>query len=234
LNIWVCDLGPQVAGFAFPPGSPANQDGVVIHYANFGRTGTVQADYDLGRTTTHEVGHWFNLLHPWGANENCFNDDEVSDTPQQGVIYEKCPTPPQSSCGSEDMLSNFMGYVYDRCMGNFTEGQKERMRQAIVNARTSLILSKGCVPVGLEENKLENLIRIWPNPSSKLFNFELSSTLQKTDLKFKIYNALGQEIRVKTIESENGYTLNLEDRKGLYFVHFEYQGAQLSKKLILD
>lgn len=57
LNLWVCDLGPQLLGYAQFPGGPAETDGVVINYTAFGDTGTATGPFDLGRTATHEVGH---------------------------------------------------------------------------------------------------------------------------------------------------------------------------------
>ena len=48
---------------------------------HFGTNGTAINPYHLGRTATHEIGHWFNLFHIWG-DSNC-GDDLVNDTPTQ-------------------------------------------------------------------------------------------------------------------------------------------------------
>ena len=62
LNIWVCDIEDGILGWAqFPSGGDVNTDGVVINFEHFGTTGTAIYPYNLGRTTTHEVGHWLNL-----------------------------------------------------------------------------------------------------------------------------------------------------------------------------
>ena len=80
LNMWVCDISGGILGYAqFPGGAPAT-DGVVIDYQYFGTNGTATAPFDLGRTCTHEVGHWLNLRHIWGDG-NCNVDDFVTDTP---------------------------------------------------------------------------------------------------------------------------------------------------------
>ena len=132
LNMWVCDLSSTLLGYAqFPGGNPAT-DGVVMDYAYFGSIGTATAPYDLGRTATHEVGHWLNLRHIWGDG-GCSVDDFVSDTPVMGGSNGGCPTYGINSCnegtGDEpDMFMNYMDYVYDACMFMFTEGQKTRMR----------------------------------------------------------------------------------------------------------
>ncbi len=234
LNIWVCDLGENVAGFAFPPGSPADQDGVVIHYSNFGNTGNVEPNYDRGRTTTHEVGHWLNLLHPWGNSESCSTDDQIADTPLQGVIYEKCPSPPDSSCGSKDMLSNFMGYLYDRCMGNFTEGQKQRMRNAVVASRSSLLLSDGCMPVGLTERTLSQNFYISPNPCTERTFVKLGGEAMKKPHRLRLFSLSGQLVKAETITQQNGYQINTSAlEKGLYFIECQTEEIRLSKKLVV-
>ena len=144
LNIWVCDVGDVLLGFAYPPNAPGitpQEDGVVIGTNYFGTTGTVQAPYNLGRTTTHEVGHFFDLLHVWGGqNASCSTDDLISDTPNQDTEVYTCGT--RTSCGSTDQLSNFLQYVDDACMGNFTLGQKTRMRTALYTQRDSLQFGK--------------------------------------------------------------------------------------------
>ena len=69
LNLWVCNLGGGLLGYAQFPADLANSpqtDGVVIDYKYFGTMGTVVSPYNLGRTATHEIGHWLNLRHIWG------------------------------------------------------------------------------------------------------------------------------------------------------------------------
>jgi len=152
LNIWVCNLASGLLGFATFPGGSSSTDGVVCDYAYFGDIGTATYPYHLGRTATHEVGHWLNLYHIWG-DSNCGND-YVSDTPtQQGSNYG-CPTfPSTSNCtgnGSNgDMFMNYMDYTNDACMYMFSSGQKTRMRATLNGSRSSLLSSNGCVPVNV-------------------------------------------------------------------------------------
>ena len=63
LNMWVCQLGGGLLGYAQFPGGPAATDGVVILHSAFGTTGTAAPPFHLGRTATHEIGHWLNLNH---------------------------------------------------------------------------------------------------------------------------------------------------------------------------
>jgi hypothetical protein len=129
LNIWVVNYLAQgrYLGYAqFPGGDPAT-DGVVIGHNFFGRVGVLSEPYHLGRTGTHEVGHWLNLRHIWG-DAACGNDF-VDDTPLHNTYNFGCPTYPHySTCtGSPvEMTMNYMDYTDDPCMFMFTEGQRER------------------------------------------------------------------------------------------------------------
>lgn len=144
LNIWVCNLSSGLLGYAQFPGGPASTDGVVIDYAYFGTIGTATAPFDLGRTATHEVGHWLNLRHIWGDG-GCSVDDFVSDTPSSDGPNYGCALG-HVSCGSVDMVQNYMDYSDDACMNLFTEGQSLRMDALFApgGARASLTSSNGC------------------------------------------------------------------------------------------
>jgi len=142
LNIWVCHL-QNLLGYAQFPGGPPETDGVVIDYRAFGTIGTVQTPFHLGRTTTHEVGHWLNLFHIWGDDgTGCTGTDQVDDTPNQAGPNTGRPVFPHITCnnGPEgDMFINFMDYVDDSCMVMFTAGQVERMLSTLDLARSSFI-----------------------------------------------------------------------------------------------
>ncbi len=150
LNLWVCKIGGGLLGYAQLPGGPPESDGVVIGTTNFGSNGAnLNAPYDLGRTATHEIGHWLSLLHVWGDdNGACTGTDNIDDTPNQGNMYYGCPSHPQTSCGSNDMFQNYMDYVDDGCMVTFTEGQKTAMRAVLNNERSGLLNSLGCLGTG--------------------------------------------------------------------------------------
>ena len=143
LNFWVCSLGAGLLGYAQFPGGPAERDGVVILNTAFGATGTVGAPFDRGRTATHEVGHWLNLLHIWGDDDlGCRGSDSVADTPNQAGSNGGCPTFPRVSCRNGphgDMFMNYMDYTDDACMVLFTRGQVSRMHAALDGPRASLV-----------------------------------------------------------------------------------------------
>jgi hypothetical protein len=140
MNLWVCDLQGTLLGYAQFPGGSAATDGIVIDYAYFGTIGTATAPFNLGRTATHEVGHYLNLRHIWG-DASC-GDDFVGDTPTQQSANNSCPSFPSVTCSNGpngDMFMNYMDYVDDACMQMFSTGQKTRMVAALTASRASLL-----------------------------------------------------------------------------------------------
>ncbi len=159
LNIWVCNLTDYLGYSQFPvsglPGlesSSTNRltDGVVISYNAFGSIDdgafSLHNVYNKGRTTTHEVGHFFGLNHIWGDDDSsCAGTDNVDDTPNQSSDTGGCPTHPRVTCNVTSMFQNYLDYTDDNCMNLFTIGQVSRMETVIGNSprRASLIISPG-------------------------------------------------------------------------------------------
>jgi hypothetical protein len=113
----------------------------VIDYRAFGTKGSAQAPFNLGRTATHEVGHYFNLRHIWGDTEDCSGSDFVADTPNAAGPNYGTPKFPSVSCSNGpngDMFMNYMDYVDDAAMFLFTAQQVVRMRTALEMARPDL------------------------------------------------------------------------------------------------
>jgi hypothetical protein len=141
LNIWVCTLSGGLLGYAQFPGGPPKTDGVVILNSAFGTKGTAKAPFNLGRTATHEIGHWLNLRHIWGDTEDCSGTDFVADTPNAaGPNYGK-PAFPHVSCGNGpngDMFMNYMDYVDDAAMFMFTTQQIVRVQAALDGPRSEI------------------------------------------------------------------------------------------------
>ncbi|MGH1339843.1 MAG: M43 family zinc metalloprotease [Aureispira sp.] len=145
LNMWVCNIGGGILGYAqFPGAGAASTDGVVMSPQYFGSNNYgsgyyLSAPFDRGRTTTHEVGHYLNLRHIWGDG-GCNRDDGVSDTPIAGRSNGGCPSATQNTCagGQRDMHMNYMDYTDDACMYMFSAGQKSRMLTCLATTRSSL------------------------------------------------------------------------------------------------
>ncbi len=172
LNIWVFDDIYGLAGYAqFPTNSQleglegqtdtANTDGVALGHIYVGSEekypqGVYGETRNLGRSASHEVGHFFGLRHIWGDSFSCETaDDYCADTPtalEPNVgcpIIDSCPENP-----GDDMVENYMDYTNDSCLNVFTQNQKDRMQAVLLNSprRHSLITSIGCTPGIVLEN----------------------------------------------------------------------------------
>lgn len=144
-------------GYATFPDAEDSIDGIVIDYLSFGR-GVEWAYSDsirfaLGRTGTHEVGHWLRLSHTWGDG-NCDIGDGIPDTPTTEGPYFFCQEGLPACYGdSIAMVQNYMDYSDDSCMYLFTNDQVALMREAFAEngSRVSITESNGCdIPAGNE------------------------------------------------------------------------------------
>ncbi len=151
INIFVRDITPL--GYSPLPGS-GNGDGVAMDIIAFGSGAgcpgvTPTPPYHLGRTLTHELGHYLNLRHIWGdGNGDCSIDDNVADTPDQADKNFGCPALGIASCNSPDMHMNYMDYSNDPCLYMFTAGQSTRMEN-YTNSNLQHVITKGqtvCAP----------------------------------------------------------------------------------------
>lgn len=222
LNLWVCNIDDNILGYAqFPTGSglagiAANggadfTDGVVIDYQAFGNIGTSTAPYNMGRTATHEIGHWLGLIHIWG-DEDC-GDDFVADTPPQETSNgTQCDTMRSNCTGPSmiNMIQNYMDYSSDACMNIFTKDQKLRMRTVmeVSPKRMALLNSSGCCP---PETKIMPPMMITFEDDSYLednwqvLNFDASSSYSKNWTKVTP-GAYGESNNALMIENDSVYT----------------------------
>lgn len=238
LNIWVGDLG-SLLGYSSIPGAPKEKDGVVINYTAFGTINTT-APYHLGRTATHEVGHWLGLKHIWG--DSYCGDDLVDDTPKQGNFTSGCPNTFRSSCNNGelgDMYMNYMDFTSDACMNLFTAGQKQRMRSMFNDGgpRNLLLSSTGLnVPwvaeAPLPENQQHTLFKFYPNPArgELVLNFENNENwLGKT---ISIVNINGVVVAKFQVNARS-HKVNLAQLSaGMYFIQGENGDQKLREKFI--
>jgi PKD repeat protein len=142
LNIFVCGEIGGAAGYTYKPafGGTGMSNGIWVLHNYVGSIGT--SSTSTSRTLTHEAGHWFNLDHVWGGNNNpgtatsCSSDDNVQDTPN--TIGVTACLLNANTCNSDDAffgfpirdnVENYMDYSY--CSKMFTQGQVTRMRNAL-------------------------------------------------------------------------------------------------------
>jgi hypothetical protein len=139
LNIWIVNkMTDDTLGYAYYPGTISSSlDGVVIGAPFIGTGSGTSAPFNLGRTATHEVGHYLNLPHLWGSSDAGCQTDYSNDTPvSPGPNFGTPSYPLNRICGGvsrSQIFMNYMDYVDDQAMFMFTANQKTRM-QAVVSA----------------------------------------------------------------------------------------------------
>jgi len=140
------------------PSDPLNEYGFVTGFQFLGNT--TDPHYNLGRTATHEFGHFFNLIHIWGddqdmssachASAECSGTDHVDDTPNQGQMNFGTPTFPLTDCctGTSPgvMFMSYMDYVDDPAMLMFSQGQVDRMIATLYTTQAGLLSSDALIP----------------------------------------------------------------------------------------
>lgn len=126
LNIWLVDFGYLgIATFPWDYSRNSSIDGIRVHYASL--PGGSIANYNQGKTATHEAGHWFGLYHTFQGGCTTTND-EVADTPAQSSSTSGCPEGRDScSLPGLDPIHNYMDYSYDSCYNQFTPNQSSRI-----------------------------------------------------------------------------------------------------------
>ena len=147
LNIWCMDVGYHgiyTGKSSFPvadlKGLPMEEenvysDGIFINAINFGqgKTNTIE-NLDMGRTLTHEMGHFLGLLHTFGPTGDCAYSDYCDDTPPVSSATYGCPVEKPLACdGRQAMIENYMDYSHDKCMSVFTKDQVARMHIVLGN-----------------------------------------------------------------------------------------------------
>ncbi len=124
LNMWLVDFA--YLGIAtFPWSGSESVDGIRVHFDSL-PGGSIE-NFNLGKTATHEAGHWFGLYHTFQGGCSKKND-QVEDTPAQASPTSGCPIG-RDSCDDPglDPIHNYMDYSWDSCYNQFTPGQSTRM-----------------------------------------------------------------------------------------------------------
>lgn len=242
LNIWVGNLSDGVIGYSSTPGTTKTTDGVTILYTAFGTTGAARVPFNLGRTASHEIGHWLNLVHTWG-DADCGND-YVDDTPQQQAATRGNPRGIRVSCGNGpygDMYMDYMDFTDDLGMHMFTYGQRDRMRVLFAEGgpRNSILNSNAlsgpsilpAITAGLPaDGNSGQLFRIYPNPS---FNSILVA-IDKSRLGslLEVYDQAGQKMMSARL-ADLSYPLNISSlSNGIYFIRVNDGKQKSMAKLV--
>ncbi|GJM36174.1 MAG: hypothetical protein DHS20C18_51750 [Saprospiraceae bacterium] len=233
LNIWV---GKFPVGFAgdtsFPGQDEPEEDGVRIDPYHFGRTGIALAPFNLGRTLTHEIGHYFDLQHTWG---NCITDDGIEDTPWQKSPYSGCPSGwNYYSCDSRDMYVNYMDYTDDACMAMFTLEQKQRLMATLNGPRSGLLTPTNCGTVSTVE--AENWFKgsLFPNPTNDQLFVELPFRNDST-YELEFFDMQGKHLGEKFNLDSGIHELDITMLgSGVYFVKITQGKHYMYKKVVVQ
>jgi len=229
LNIWVGNTCGKYLGqtTGINSGFP-NEDGIVIDYNYFG-SGCATYPFNLGRTTTHEVGHYFGLSHIF-SGADCNGDDGISDTPQQANSYSGCPSYPQLSCNSRDMFMNFMDYVDDDCMKLFTKEQKIWMVATLEMERAGLLGNNNCEEV---ITSFDDDITVYPNPAQHCIYVNLDKEIT-SPVSVRLFGADGRLFYEN--KSNGNFVRPIPVASlpfGIYFLSLEYDGGKETKRVML-
>lgn len=243
MNFVVRDLGSGLLGYSPLGGSPAAGQTVVMNTWCYG-TGTgvpstayvPQAPFHLGRTVTHELGHFFNLDHTFANDNGCggTDDDGIADTPRCGYAQYNCPANGSvNGCvsGQKQLTMNYMDYVDDACMYMFTNGQKN-----VALAYINTILSEYKNNVLNTESFLNSSFAIYPNPNKGSFNIEFKQLV--SDFKVTIFDVTGKAIYENEINgnSELRKEINLNNvaSQGIYLMTIKTDKEVITKKIIIE
>lgn len=247
LNIWICNMEfndtPALLGYATPPNDLSNwppgstsglNDGVVIQYQAIGNNNPNTVDMGdgpmnmLGRTLSHEVGHYLGLRHIWGDGD-CQEEDGIDDTPNAADKSDFDCIATKNTCTDDiqgidlpDMIENFMDYSAEDCQNSFTQGQVDLMRGVLENQRIDLVQNN---PASVTNFSME--ARLYPNPVDSKLNVKIE---QGAADYYEIVNLQGKQILSAPLNSSN-FNINVETlNKGMYILRLRNNNTSVSTK----
>ena len=266
LNIWICKIQPiafgplvlgQILGYAYPPMGLPNWpdgvsapspglDGVVLDYRMIGRRspftidpGTGTPIRGMGRTATHEIGHYLGLRHVWGdggdifgTTDSCNEDDGIEDTPNTGAQSDFSCDKTVNSCDDgpgdlPDMVENFMDYAAEDCQNSFTNGQIALMRSVLLNQRCDLV--DACQTNSTYDGG-KQLVRISPTLLEQGQQIEITHPYDH-DVKLSLYTPMGQMMLQQPITEKNVRVSIPNIPSGLYVAVLQYKNTQFVQKI---
>lgn len=254
LNVWVCNLGQSLLGYAQFPGGPPETFGIVILYTAFGRGSqyNLLAAYNLGRSATHEIGHCLGLRHIWG-DATCGNDF-VDDTPLHDSPNFGCPPEGHRSlCTGTplEMWMNYMDYTDDRCMYFLTDGQVSRADYFIdTDPQLQSIVSSSCTTITTNTTFVSSTntgsssfrtamgeFAVYPSVTNSIVNIEFTG-INNGAVEVDIYSTVGALVmrqRLAVAEGMNTKTMDLARlQNGVYILQLNQGSTKSIAKLIVQ
>lgn len=239
MNFVVRDIGGGLLGYSNLPGDPSAGESVVMNTFCFGSgagcTGYVPTSpYNLGRTVTHELGHFFNLDHTFGNDDGCgVDDDGIADTPKVGFATYGCPANGSiNGCvsGQKSLTMNYMDYVDDPCMYMFSAGQK-----TVMLAQINAVYSQFLTNVLANDSFIKNNFSIFPNPNKGSFNIQFTDV--NNDFSVEIFDLMGRVVYENSFKQDSNLvdTITIENpTTGIYFVNVKSGDGIVTKKIIVE
>lgn len=233
INIWVGNLA-GLYGRATLPGAAehAAEDGLVIDPQYFGMVGTVRYPHHLGRTATHEMGHYLGLHHPWGTDQGeCVEDDGIMDTPPQAIAHLGCPPHPQPGCAGPAMFMNFMDLVDDPCLLSFTAGQVAAMQKVLAGERSTLNIGACAEPVLTIENQP---FKIQYSRDSKHVTLTFANGVLGP-VQVGLFDPHGRQVFFENSWHERTFVIPASGLvSGIYFIVLRQAGNVVTKKVFIQ
>jgi Pregnancy-associated plasma protein-A/Secretion system C-terminal sorting domain len=237
LNVWVGNLTGGILGYSSIVGGPKATDGVVVLYTAFGTSGTATAPFNRGRTGTHEVGHWLNMIHTWG-DDSCGTDDVADTPPQEGPDYGD-PSGIIITCGNDpygNLYEDYMDFTDDIGMHLFTYGQRDRMRTLFVPGGFRYPLLSSTVPVVVPDSAAGtdaagDGITVFPNPAVSMVTVKLADPSGVGGL-LEAYDQLGRQVLTMRITSAELQLDVSSWSAGVYFMRVSGGRVPIAGKLV--
>ncbi len=134
INIWIAERSISLGATVAENTQYEDVEGMVLSF---------DAVLDFPKTISHEMGHYFGLLHPWGNSIGCDDEEDgINDTPFQEAPNFDCQS--VINCGIKTLPGNIMDFSSDDCLLYFTKLQANHMQNFAQEFKGNLIQSEDC------------------------------------------------------------------------------------------
>ncbi|NCX96518.1 MAG: T9SS C-terminal target domain-containing protein [Chitinophagia bacterium] len=244
---------------------PINRRGICVAYNAWGKRSAASDNYagggvnDLGRTLTHEIGHYFEMRHTWGDDMGTCpwssgSDDGIADTPPEsdatfgspsytitgGTRYDGCKMNGATLMQPIGIpCLDYMDYTDDGAMYMFTTNQAGAIAtKVLIASGESYTLTQHptliSFPTGTSATDLQAKIQLYPNPTQGSVYITYNPDYG-TPATLTLTNLLGEQIEPNITQNELGITeLNLVSLpKGIYFTTLTFHNGETTTQQIV-
>jgi hypothetical protein len=246
MNFIVKDIGERLLGYSPLGGSFLNGEGVVMSPKAFGSESGCEGfapkePYNLGRTVTHELGHFFNLDHTFGDEKGCVssNTDHIDDTPKVGKATYGTPGPGTiAGCVAPQkaLTMSYMDYVNDSSMYMFSAGQAARARAYMLSVQNDF-KANVFTKLAVAADKMKTSFGVFPNPSEGDFKVEFNPNYNDVVV-ISVCDLAGRKVFENKYDasvssfSQNIRLLNIIP--GIYLLTVKNGGSSEVRKIVVE